>query len=97
MKVQTKNAVTLIPKNFWEKKGKLKLRKSNLQLKQFNRIVIKIMGAFEETFKTKKHFEMIPIIVVACNKDQGLLGIDVLKVDTTKLFNSIKAENNIGL
>ena len=37
-------------------------------------------------------------MVETCNKDHGLLGIEVLKVDTTKLINSIKAEkNNIGL
>ena len=41
---------------------------------------------------------MIPIVVVACNKDPGLLGIDVLKVDTSKLINSVKAnESNIVL
>ena len=42
-------------------------------------------------FETKKHFHMIPISVVACNKDHRLLGIDV---DTTKLINSIKSEEN---
>ena len=41
---------------------------------------------------------MIPITVEACNKDHWLLGIDMLKVDTTKLINSMKAEeNNIRL
>ena len=59
--------------------GKPKLRKNNLQLKQFDRTVIKVMGTFEGTFKTKKHFKMIPIMVVICNKDHGLLGIEVFK------------------
>ena len=41
---------------------------------------------------------MTPIMVIACNRDHGLLGIDMFKVDTTKLINSIKVEeNNIGL
>ena len=41
---------------------------------------------------------MIPITIVACNKDQILLGIDLLKMDITKLINSIKLEeNNQGL
>ena len=41
---------------------------------------------------------MIPITIVVCNKDHRLLGIDVLKMDTTKLINSIKKqENTIGL
>ena len=35
---------------------------------------------------------MIPITIVACNKDRGLLGIDVLKVNTPKFINSIKSE-----
>ena len=56
------------------------------------------MDTFKGNFRNKKRLEMIPITVVACNKDHGLLGIDVLKVDTTELINSIKAEgNNIGL
>ena len=41
---------------------------------------------------------MFPITVVACSKDHGRLYIEVLKVDTTKLVNSMKTEeNNIGL
>ena len=41
---------------------------------------------------------MIPIVIVVYNKDHGLLGIDVLKVGTSRVINSIKAEeNNIGL
>ena len=73
---------------------KPKFRKSYLQLKQFDGPVIKVMGTFEETFKTKQiknvlKWEMIPITVVACHKDHRLLGIDRLKVDATKLINSI--------
>ena len=37
---------------------------------------------------------MIPIMVVACNKNHELLGIDMFKVDTLKLINSIKVEEN---
>ena len=41
---------------------------------------------------------MIPIPIVDNNKDHGLLGIDLMKEDTAKFINSIKAdENNIGL
>ena len=43
-------------------------------------------------FKTKNHFEIIPITVVACTKDHRLQGIDVLKVDTSKLVNSMELE-----
>ena len=65
---------------------KSNLRKSNIQRKQFDGTIFKIMGIFEGTFKTKKHFEMIHIMVVACNKDHGLLRIDVLEVDKTLQF-----------
>ena len=52
------------------------------------------MNTTEETFKTKKCFEIIFIRVVAGNKDCGLLGINVLEVNTTKLINSIEVEEN---
>ena len=98
MQVDTGSEVTLIPKNFWERIGKPKLKKTSLKLKQFDGTIINVMGTFEGTFETKKRFEIIPVTVVACYKNHGLLGIDVLKVDTTKLINSIKAKrNNIGL
>ena len=49
-------------------------------------------------FETKNHFEIIPITVVACTKDHGLLSIDVLKVDTSKLVNLMELEEqDIGL
>ena len=56
--------------------SKPKMRKSNLQLKQFNGTLIKVVAIFEGTFETKKRFEMIPHTVIVCNKDHGLLGID---------------------
>ena len=37
---------------------------------------------------------MIPNTVVAWNKNHGLLGTDMLKVDTSKLINYITDENN---
>ena len=57
------------------------------------------MGTFEGTFGKKNLFEIIPItLVVTYNKDRGLLQIDVLKIDTITIINSIKGkENNIGL
>ena len=98
MEIDAGSDVILVRRNFLQRRGKQKMRKSDHQLKQFDITVIKLMGTFEGTFETKKRFEMVPITVVACNKDHGLLRIDVLKVDATKLINSIKAgENNIGL
>ena len=64
------------------------LKKSYLSLKQSHVTVIKIMATFEGIFETKKRFKMITILVVACNKDHGLLGIDVLM---KKFINSFKA------
>ena len=45
---------------------------------------MKLIGTFEETFKTKKGFNIIPIIV-AYIKDRRLLGDDVLRVSILKL------------
>ena len=36
----------------------------------------------------------ITVVVVACNKDHGLFGIDVLKVKIAIFIDSIKAEEN---
>ena len=78
--------------------GKPRLKKSALQLNQFDGTIIKTLGTFEGTFETNDRFEIIPITVVACIKDHGLLGIDVLKVDTSNLVNSIESEEQeIGL
>ena len=98
MQVDTGSDITLIPVNFWQDLGKPRLKKSALQLKQFNGTVIKTLGTFKGTFETKNRFEIIPITVVVCIKDHGLLAIDVLKVDTLKLVNSMEPEEQeIGL
>ena len=61
---------------------------------QFARTIIRVLDTFVGTFETGQGFKMIPIAVVACNKDYGLFGIDALKVNTTKIINSIKAVEN---
>ena len=49
-------------------------------------------------FEIKNRFEIIPITVMACPKNHGLVGIDVLKVDISKLVNSVELEEQeIGL
>ena len=69
-----------------------------MQIKQFDGNIIKTLDTFEAMYVTKNRFEIIPITVVACTKDYGLLGIDVLKVDTSKLVNSMESEEQeIGL
>ena len=92
MQENTGSGVTLIPVNFWQDLGKLRPKKLALQLKQFDGIIIKTLGTFKDMFETKNRFEIIPITVMACTKDHGLLGIDVLKVDTLKLVNSMESE-----
>lgn len=51
MQVETGSDVTLIPRTFWERMRRPKLKKSNLQ---FDGSVIKMLGCFEGTFETKK-------------------------------------------
>ena len=78
--------------------GKPRLKKSALQLKQFDGTIVKTFGTFEGTFETKNRFDIIPITVMACTKDHELLGIDASKVDTLKLVNSMESEEEeIGL
>ena len=70
----------------------------NPTFKQFHGTIIKTLSTFEGTFETKNCFEIIPTTVVACTKDHGLLGIGILKVDTSKLVNSMQSEEEgIGL
>lgn len=92
MQVYMGSEVTSIPKNFGEKMGRLKLRQSKLQLKQFDGSVIKTLGCFEEVFKMKSRFEVIPFVVVECINNHGLLGVGILRIDTSKLINFIKLE-----
>ena len=74
------------------------ISKSALEQKQFDGTIIKTLGTFESTFETKNRFDILPITVVACSKDHELLGIDVSKVDTSKLVNSLESEEQeIGL
>lgn len=49
------------------------------------------LGYFNGTFETCEWFEIIPY-VVECKKINGLLGIDVLKVDMSKLIRNVKSE-----
>ena len=83
--------------NFWQDLGKPRLKKSTLQLRQFDGTIIKTLGTFKSTFETKNRFEIIPITVIAYTKDHGLLGIDVLKVDTSKLLSVESEKQEIGL
>lgn len=53
MQVDMGSDVTLIPKNFWQKVGKPKLRKSNRNLKQFDGSIIKTLESIEGHFDIK--------------------------------------------
>ena len=82
----------------WQDLGKPRLKESALQLKQFDGTIIKTWGTFKGKLETKNHLEIILITVVACTKDHGLLGINLLKVDSLKLVNSMESEEQeIGL
>ena len=85
MQIDTGREVTLIPINFWERTGKSTLQKSSLLLRQFDESVIKILGYFEGSMELEDKLEVIPI-VTTCKKNHGLLGKDVLNVNSTKLM-----------
>ena len=92
MQVNTGSEVTILPRNLWEKMGKPFLKKSNVQLRQFDDSIIAIMGYFEGSIELKEKYEIVPIIVTNCQKSHGLLGNDVLKINSTKLINEIEME-----
>ena len=46
----------------------------------------------EVTLIPRNFWEVIPIIVTTCKKNHGLLGNDVLNINSTKLVNEIKSE-----
>ena len=92
MQMDTGSEVTLIPRNFWKRTGKLTLQKGSLQLRQFDGSVIKTLGYFEGSLKLEDKYEVIPIIVLTCKKNHRLLGNDVLSINSTKLINEIKME-----
>lgn len=94
MQIDTGSEVTLIQKNFGECIGKPPLRKSSLQLCQFDGSVIKTLGYFDGSLELEGKFEVIPIIVTSCKKTHGLLGNNVLNINSTKLINDIKMEKN---
>ena len=72
MQVDTGSDITLILVNFWQDLGKPRLKKSTLQLKQFDGTIIKTLGTFKGMFETKNLFEIIPITVMASTEDLGL-------------------------
>nr|XP_047140200.1 uncharacterized protein K02A2.6-like [Hydra vulgaris] len=90
MQVDTGSQVTIIPINFWELMSKPKLQKCYLRLKQFDGTVIKVLGEFEATLETESKMNIVRIIVADCTKNHGLIGLDVLNINATKLVNSIK-------
>ena len=92
MQMDTGSEVMLIPRNFWECIGKLTLQKSKLLLCLFDGSVIKTLGYFEGSLELEDKFEVIPMIVITCKKNHGLLGNDVLNINSTKLINEIKME-----
>ena len=65
MQVDSGSDITLILVNFWQDLGKPRLKKSSLQLEQFDDTIIKTLC----TFENKNRFEIIPLTVVASTKN----------------------------
>jgi len=98
MQVDTGSDVTLIPKNFWQHMGKPKLKRSYLKLRQFDGSYITALGQFNATFEANSKFEVVPITVVDCLKNHGLIGTDMIKIDTDNLIDSIESKKQkIGI
>ena len=93
MQVDTGSQVTIIPRNFWELMSKPKLQKCYLYLKQFDGTIIKVLGEFEATLETKSKINIVRIIVADCTKNHGLIGMDIIKVNTKNLVNNVEPIN----
>lgn len=93
IQADTTSEVSLIARNFWEQMNKPKLRNNHLKLRQFDGSFITNLGYFNWTFKTCGGFEVISMTAVKCKKSQWHVGIDFIKVATSKLIDSIKTEN----
>ena len=92
MQMDTGSVFNAYAKNFWQRIGKLTLRKRSLQLRQFDGSVIKTLGYFEGSLELEDKFELIPIIVTVGQKNYGLREKDVLNINFTKLLIEIKME-----
>ena len=92
MQMDTGSEVTLMQRNFWDRIGKPTLRKSSLQLDQFDGSVIKTFVFFESFLLLENRSDVIPIIVKSCKKNDGLLGNNVPNLNYTKLIDEIKME-----
>jgi len=89
MQVDTGSEVTIIPRNFWLLLGKPRLKHCDLKLKQFDGSCIKLLGAFEATIESAKMISLANVIVADCQKQHGLIGMDVLNIDATAIVNSV--------
>ena len=93
--MDTGSKVTFIPKKFWERIGKPTLWKSRLLLCQFDGLVIKTLGYFDCSLDLEYKFEEITITVTIFKKNHGLLGNNMLNMNSTKIINEIKMEKNL--
>ena len=67
-------------------------KRGSLQLSQFDGSVIKTLRYFEGSLELEDKFEVIPIIVTICKKNHGLIGNDVLNINSTKLIDDTEME-----
>ena len=72
--------------------GRPKLNRCSLKLKQFDESVIKLLGKFESTIETANRINLAQVIVADCHKDHGLIGTDILKIDTESMIYHVMKE-----
>ena len=78
--------VTSLSKEYLVRNRSTKIKKKLPKFRQFNGSVITTFGQFETTFEAKEKFEII-LIIVDGFKNHGLIGTNVLKIETAKLIN----------
>ena len=77
---------------FLETHCKAKFTKEQFTIRQFDWSVIKTLGYFEGSLEFEDKFEISSIIVINCKNNHGLLGNNVLNINSMKLINEIKME-----
>ena len=85
MQLDTGSEATLIPSNFWEQMGRPLLGKTTIKLRQYDGSVIETLGKFTTNLETEQVIKKIEVIVAKCQKEHGLIGTDVLNINSETL------------
>ena len=85
MQVDTGADISIIPRNFWEKLGKPTLSTFSKILRNYDNSAMKALGSLTACVELDNKYSVINLIVVDVEKRFGLLGSDVIHIETLGL------------